>query len=75
MLLCYVMSSVRKMANYLVSAFGSPPFAQAVATGSDFLLHRDRVDRTNHGYQFLSSLLLLVAVFQQLGAAGKSGSF
>ena len=29
-------------------AMGSPTFAQAVATGSDFLLHRDRVDRTNH---------------------------
>ena len=53
---------------------GSPPFARAVATGSDFLLHRDRVDRNNHRYQFLSSLLLLLAVFQQLGARGQSGS-
>ena len=35
------------MANYLMNLH-SPPFARAVATGSNFLLHRDRVDRTNH---------------------------
>ena len=78
MLLCHVISSVRKIANYLMTHLicsGSPPFARAVATGNDFLLHRDRVDRTSHRCQFLSSILLLLAAFLHLGAAGKSGSY
>ena len=63
MLLCHVMSSVRKMANNLAAM----AFAQAVATGSDVCCKK-----------FLGRLLLLPTVCPvacRAVAAGKSGSF